>query len=410
MRVPLRRLACDDAVVNGTLVPPASSSSVRTSASWSDPRTPLILLPLAVLFGLLAELSLANADVEPDAILTDAASGYAYLLAGLTAWYRRPGNRSGPLMLGIGLAWFGGDFLFSPVPLLGPASFAAQAAARILFAWLLLAFPAGRLESNLHRLAVAAIGWMAATFAVLQLVTVDPATICACPESPFAVTADSALASQVPGVGAALGIAMTLILVPLVVRRAVLASGPLRRTLIPVLAGGAFSLLSVLPDVLVRLGNTEAQPISWLPIVWVGLPIGFLVALLRERMARGAVADLVIRLGSTPEPQHLRDALAHALGDPRLELLAWSADEETYVAADGTRTRLPASLGRIAPSRCSRTTGDGSGPSFMTRICSTIRVSWPRSWRQPGWLSRTSCFTRRSRRSWPRSRRRARES
>ena len=133
-----------------------------------------------------------------------------------------------------------------------------------------------------------------------------------------------------------------MILVPLVLRRMIVASGPLRRTLIPVLVGGAFSLLSVLPDVLVRLGDTGVEPFGWLPIVWVGLPLGFLVALLRERMARGAVADLVIRLGSTPQPEHFRDALAHALGDPSLELLAWSAEEAMFVAADGTRTTLPA--------------------------------------------------------------------
>ncbi len=327
--------------MNGGVAPPASPTTATGTPS-ADLRVPLLLLVPAVLFGGLAELALLNAGVGPDGIVTDAASGYAFVLAGLIAWARRPSNRSGPLMVGIGLAWFGGDFLFAPVPFVGPASLAAQALARVLFAWLLLAFPSGRLGSGLHRIAVIAIGAISTGLALLQLVTVDPASLCPCPASPFAIAAAGDLADQLPSASAAVGIALTLILVPLVLARIARASGPLRRTLIPVLAGGAFSLLSVLPDVLVRLGDTQAQPIGWLPIVWVGLPLGFLVALLRERMARGAVADLVIRLGSTPQPQHFRDALANALGDPSLELLSWSEDDAAFLAADGTRTAIPA--------------------------------------------------------------------
>lgn len=333
-------LAWDDTRVNDTVVPPASRNPATVAPRWADPRVPLYLVLPATLFGVLAELCLVNAGLGPDGVVTDAASGFAFTFAGLAAWHRRPSSLSGPLMLGIGLAWFGGDFLFAPVTLLGPASFGAQALARILFAWLLLGFPSGRLDPRVHQVAVVVIAVMAIALACLQLVVVDPASICPCPSSPFAVLSDAAIAVQLPGASAAVGIAMTVILVPLVIRRMALASGPLRRTLIPVLVGGAFSLLSVLPDVLVRLGDTAAEPIAWLPIVWVGLPLGFFVALLRERMARGAVADLVIRLGSTPQPQHFREALAHALGDPSLELLSWSADEAMFIAADGTRTDL----------------------------------------------------------------------
>jgi signal transduction histidine kinase len=340
-------LACHDGAVKGALVPPASpvppSPRAVTGRWWTDPRLPLALLGPAIVVGVLAELALANVGLGVDGIVTDAASGYAFVLAGLVAWHRRPGNRSGPLMLGIGLAWFGGDLLYAPVPLLGPTSFSAQAAARILFAWLLLAFPSGFLAAVEHRMAVAVIAGLAIALAVLQLLTIDPAGLCPCPSSPFAIAADGDLAAEVPAFASFVGIAMTVILVLLVIRRSIVASGPLRRTLIPVLAGGAFSLLSVLPDVLVRLGDTTAEPIGWLPIVWVGLPVGFLVALLRERMARAAVADLVIRMGATPQPRHLRDALARALGDPSLELLAWSPDAGAYVTAHGRPTALPPS-------------------------------------------------------------------
>jgi signal transduction histidine kinase len=288
--------------VTGQAAAPEVAESRVLAARWSDPRLPLILLPVVLVVALLAELSLMNAGVPLDGILTDAASGLAFTLAGLVAWRRRPHNRVGPLMLGIGLAWFGGDFLFAPVPLVGPLSFFSQAAARALFAWLLLAFPTGYLGSTLHRWAVGLIGALAAALAVMQLITLDPATLCPCPASPFAFAAGWPLAAELDNASAAVGMGMTVILVPLVVRRAISASPPARRLLIPVLAGGAFSLLSVLPDTIARLSGSAVEPITWLPIVWVALPLGFLVVLLESRMARAAVADLLLDLNGDAPP------------------------------------------------------------------------------------------------------------
>ena len=275
-------------------------------AGWADSRLPLALLPVVLLVAVLAELCLVNAGETPEGILTDAASGLAFSLAGLVAWQRRPVNRVGPLMLGIGLTWFGGDILFAPVPLVGPLSFLSQAAARVLFAWLLLAFPSGLLESTLHRWAVGMIAALAVALALLQLATLNPATLCPCPPSPIAYAATWPVADELDNASAAVGMGMTVLLVPLVVRRIVVASAPARRPLLPVLLGGAFSLLSVLPDTLARLSGTAPQPITWLPIVWVALPIGFLVALLDARMARAAVADLIMDLEEMPGPQPLR--------------------------------------------------------------------------------------------------------
>jgi signal transduction histidine kinase len=330
-----------DEPMTGAGVPPGTIAHLTGLLGWTDPRLPVAILPVAVLVGVVAELSLANAGVPADGLLTDTASGAGFITAGLIAWRQRPQNRIGPIMTGIGLAWFGGDFLFAPVPLVGPLSLAAQAAARVLFAWLLLAFPSGTLGSAVHRWAVGVIGAMAGTLALLQLVTFDTAELCACPPNPFAVAMGTQLADQMGTVSALVGIAITIILVPLVVRRVVIASGPARRMLVPVLAGGLFSLLSVTPQLITDLTGTVVEPLGWLPIVWMALPLGFLVALLNVRMARGAVADLVIRLGETPEPSHLRDALAAALQDPTLEVLRWSPDDVAYLGPDGLPVTLP---------------------------------------------------------------------
>jgi signal transduction histidine kinase len=57
--------------------------------------------------------------------------------------------------------------------------------------------------------------------------------------------------------------------------------------------------------------------------------------MLRLRMARGAVADLVVELGDTPAPERLRSALASALGDATLDVAYWSATMSGYVDQHG---------------------------------------------------------------------------
>lgn len=330
---------------------------------WSDPRAPLLVLPAVLVLAVVAELSLAHAGVGADGILTDTASGLAFAFAGLIAWRRRPSNRSGRLMTGVGIGWFGGDLLFTPIPLVGPLSFLAQAAARILFAWLMMAYPSGRLGSPLLRLSLGVIGAMAGGLGVLQLLTLDPADLCACPSSPFAVARDTPLAGWRDAVGATVGLAMAAILVAMAVARTIVASRPARRFFLPVLAGGAFSLLSVVPQLIDQVTGAEVEPFGWLPLVWVALPLGFLWGLLNARLARAAVADLVVDLDAgglgrsaraqrrsrrspsdahdAPIPERLQHALASALDDPTLEVARWSARRAAYVNSSGSEVELP---------------------------------------------------------------------
>jgi hypothetical protein len=71
------------------------------------------------------------------------------------------------------------------------------------------------------------------------------------------------------------------------------------------------------------------------------LPFAFLAGLLRARLARSAVADLMIDLREDPAPGHLRDALARAVGDPSLRLAFWLPKYETYADVEGRSIMLP---------------------------------------------------------------------
>ncbi len=62
------------------------------------------------------------------------------------------------------------------------------------------------------------------------------------------------------------------------------------------------------------------------------MPIAFLVGVLRSKLARTAVADLLLALG---RGEGLRDAISRALRDPTLEVVYWLPERDCFVWHDG---------------------------------------------------------------------------
>jgi signal transduction histidine kinase len=77
---------------------------------------------------------------------------------------------------------------------------------------------------------------------------------------------------------------------------------------------------------------------EWFPYFWwatFGLSAaGAAFGLSRVRHARASVSDLVVELGEV-EPGHVRDALAHTLGDPSLVLGLWLRDRGVWADEHG---------------------------------------------------------------------------
>ena len=151
-------------------------------------------------------------------------------------------------------------------------------------------------------------------------------------------------------------VTLTVVLVILVavlvmlVRRWRAASPPSRRVLAPVyLASGVTVGVVGIRTALDPLTEDGVGVLEWLSVLaLLTVPLAFLAGLLRSRLARSAVATLVVELGETPEPERLSEALARALGDPSLELAYWLRDD-TFVDADGHVVSLPAAgSGRVA--------------------------------------------------------------
>ena len=85
-------------------------------------------------------------------------------------------------------------------------------------------------------------------------------------------------------------------------------------------------------------------------------PLAFLYGLLHARLARSAVAELLVELRRKPDAHGVRDALAHALRDPSLTLAYWLPQFETW--ADWTAGRSTSPTSRpAARRRCSNPTG-----------------------------------------------------
>jgi signal transduction histidine kinase len=77
------------------------------------------------------------------------------------------------------------------------------------------------------------------------------------------------------------------------------------------------------------------------PLVLVVFPIGFLAALLRARLDRASVGDLVLELERGVPIGGLRDLLARSLGDPELDVGFWVSDPGAWMAGDGRPFELP---------------------------------------------------------------------
>jgi len=79
-----------------------------------------------------------------------------YILAGLIAWWRRPDSRFGPLMIAAGFAMFMSSLQWANDALPYTFGLAFDLLPAALFLHVFLAFPSGRLQRRLERLAVAA--------------------------------------------------------------------------------------------------------------------------------------------------------------------------------------------------------------------------------------------------------------
>jgi len=269
--------------------------------------------------------------------------GVAFVISGLVALWRRPENRTGVYLAAIGYLWFFGALEESNNAWVYTSGFALGGLAWIPLAALLLAYPAGRFESRLERVFPWIVG--AALFGLsAALLAFDPtpdSTCTRCPNNPIALTDSSHVAKALDVLDASTGILLALFAVGLLVRRWRRANPALRRALWPVLATGGAALTTIVVVSLVEQLVSESLAQSLWPIFLVFLaavPLAFLFGVLRTRLARSAVSEVVVEL---QRGAPTRETLAHALRDPTLELVYRLPGGDRWVDGEGDPVPAP---------------------------------------------------------------------
>ncbi|NAS21261.1 hypothetical protein GT755_06115 [Herbidospora sp. NEAU-GS84] len=220
--------------------------------------------------------------------------GAAYLVAGIVGWVVQPRYRAGPLLAGVGALWLLTKFGPAP-PVIGSAW------AAVLGHWL-ITFPTGRAETTVRRAGVGVV------YAALVVAAIEPLAGLA--------------------VGGAAVVAVQVI-------RWRGSAAARRRVFSPVTLTGLVAVVTVL-----GLKPVAADPTAeaLLQVAFGLVPAGYLAGLFHRRMRRGAVADLVVRLGDV-QANGIEAELAATLRDPALRVGYWAGDR--YVDLAGREVQVP---------------------------------------------------------------------
>jgi signal transduction histidine kinase len=299
--------------------------------SRSDAVRAIVVLTVAVPLGIAGEWAYSRTGAQLPALLRDLAVGWAFVAAGLVAWQRQRERRAGTLMVAEGLSWFFSNFQGSGIAALVLTGTWLGALNEAILMHLVLAFPSGQLRSPAERRLVTALYVLALAgglaFVFMNGTPYDPYRCAGCTTGVPPPALDDGVALVASHAGDGLGALLGVAVLVLVLRRWARSSGPGRRELAPVwLSLGACVLLIVSHGV-------EASPFRppaiaalaiWITdILELAVPLGFLAVVLRLRLVRAAVGELVLSLGPDLSPAALASALRGALGDPSLELGLW---------------------------------------------------------------------------------------
>jgi signal transduction histidine kinase len=334
---------------DGTITSMAPSMAAEPPAVLAPPK-PSVLVALALLAcaatAALLAIALHNEDASHVQVALLEWVSVPYIAAGLVAWSRRPDSRLGVLMVAGGFAMALSALQLAEPPALQTVGALFDILPAALFLHVYLAFPTGRLRSRFERVLVGT-----AYAAAVGLQPLKMALGAFGPDNPLAIWDAPVAALRLEQFQLLTISAICLAAIGVLAGRRHRAGRPRRRSLALLLDSFVVCLLMIaVLFVLGAFSGPAFKEVQHATLFLIGVsPIVFLAGLLDARLARSAVADLVIGLRRNPTPGELRDALARALRDPKLALAYWLPERGAYADAEGRPVALPgAGDGRTA--------------------------------------------------------------
>ncbi len=312
--------------------------------------------------GLVCALAALAVAVGPGEFTTFAArtpalatvAGLGLFGAGVAAAFGPLGRRTGGLFLIAGALWFAPVWVGwsdGPPVIRGLGALAIPILVPVVV-HLVTTYPGGRVRSTWVRALLAVLYAEAALSAVMHALFRDPLRDANCwdncTSNAFLVHPSPALVHAIDVMDRCVVAGAGVVLAALCLRRLWVATGPGRRAVWPIIAGGvvvgaAFAARSA------ALANGSERPADGVfRAIFLALAAGLILvaagpilAWFRARMQRRAVGRIVADLGEAPEPGSLQAALARAVGDPGLAIAYWVPSSSRFVDARGRAVPTP---------------------------------------------------------------------
>jgi signal transduction histidine kinase len=315
-------------------------------------RALLALFALGVIFaGLDVALALTSTHEDQKVVtaILGPLIGLSFMGTGVFAWWRRPLNRFGLLMTGVGIAWFLAGLTESNNSTVFTIGSYVEPLYLVIVIQMVLSFPTGRLETLGQRVTIAA-GYLTVLAVRLPFFLLGgdisgdlkgPR-----PDNVLAIVDAPDLADVFDYTATFIAVVVLVSTLVLLVRKRQAATPPQRRALAPMLWTGlalvALLGIAFLVDVLGLPGRIGDGAGLLALVAFAILPFAFLAGLVRSRYSRaGAVGELIERLNNPEADRSLGLALADALGDRSLKLVYWRPSAGHYVTYDGRPVELP---------------------------------------------------------------------
>lgn len=268
--------------------------------------------------------------------------GASFLAAGLIAWRSRPRNRTGLLMVVVGLVWLPQRLQDNDLPFqLQVVMLALGGVWAASLAHLVLAFPTGRLGNPASRIVVALAYAYALTLGISNcLLDVTRSQGGLGGEPAFVRVFLENQNAAIAGFGTAV--------IALLVARWWRTTPAQRRSAMPVLVASTVAVMLFVISKPAEDANVYEDTVHIALLLAVAaVPLAYLAILLQRRFHRAGVADLVVQLSGSKMLDSLQGALSTALKDETLRVGYWLPEQERYVDAEGKPIPLPPGPNRM---------------------------------------------------------------